>query len=159
MNITKPNRVTRIYTQQLNGTPDVVFPLFCPVRETEWIKGWDPPLVVTSSGKAEPDCVFTTREDPIDTIWYITCHDPGAGFIEMIRITPGVTACRLNIQLREIAGGSEAVISYTHTSVGPEGDVYVASFTEDYYRQFMQEWENRLNRYLLDGATLRTSAG
>lgn len=31
---------------------------------------------------------------------------------------------------------------------------FVASFTQDNYRQFMQHWETRLNRYLL-----RTAGG
>ena len=42
MNITKPKRVTRTYTQQLVAEPSAVFPLLCPVREADWIDGWDP---------------------------------------------------------------------------------------------------------------------
>jgi len=77
----------------------------------------------------------------------------------MLKITPTVTACRLTIQLRPIAGGSEAVITYSHTSLGPEGDTFVASFTEEFYRGFMQDWESRVNHYLLHGAALRVAGG
>jgi hypothetical protein len=66
MKIVKPNRVTRTYTQNLVGAPIAVFPLLCPVREADWIDGWSPPLVVTNSGVAEPDCVFTTTATSID---------------------------------------------------------------------------------------------
>ena len=47
MNIVKPNRVTRSYTQSLISEPDQVYPLLCPVREAEWVNGWHPRLVVT----------------------------------------------------------------------------------------------------------------
>ena len=103
MNIVKPVRATRTYTQQLVAEPGIVFPLLCPVREADWIEGWNPPLVVSLSGVAEEDCVFTTPAEPIDAVWYITRHEPAAGFVEMLKITPNVTACRLTIQLRPVA--------------------------------------------------------
>lgn len=154
MNIVKPTRATRTYTQRLRAAPQAVFPLLCPVREADWIKGWEPGLVVSESGVAERDCVFTTPARPADAIWYVTRHEPGAGFVEMLKITPGVTACRLTIQLRPAAGGCEADVTYSHTSLGPAGDAFVAGFTEDYYRGFMRDWESRLNHYLENGVAL-----
>jgi len=65
----------------------------------------------------------------------------------------------LTIQLRLVGGGSEATITYAHTSLGPEGDAFVASFTEEYYRQFMRDWEARINHYLSHGSALRTAGG
>jgi hypothetical protein len=159
MKIANPNRATRTYTQHLVSPPNAVFPLLCPVRETEWIQGWDPPLVISASGVAESDCVFTTHAEPIDAIWYITRHEPDAGFLEMLKITPEVTACRLTIRLRACPTGSEADITYSHTSLGPRGDELVASFTEDFYRKFMQEWESRINHYLTHGTALPEAGG
>jgi hypothetical protein len=69
----------------------------------------------------------------------------------MIKITPGVTACRLSIQLRAAPGGADADVTYSHTSLGPEGDAFVSAFTEEHYRQFMQDWESRLNHFLRHG--------
>lgn len=154
MNIVKPHRVEHAYTQRLVGTPHDVFPLLCPVREAEWIAGWDPLLVVSGSGLAEPDCVFVTSSLPSNAVWYITRHEPENGFVEMIKITPGVTACRVRIQLRATPEGSEADVSYCHTSLGPEGDAFVASFTHAYYVGFMRDWETRLNHYLRHGVAL-----
>ena len=62
--------------------------------------------------------------------------------------------CRLTIQLRAVPGGSEADVTYSHTSLGAEGGAFVASFTEDYYRKFMHDWEVRLNHYLRHGSAL-----
>lgn len=147
MKVIEPNRVSHTYTQKLCAEAEQVFPLLCPVREADWIEGWDPGVVITSSGMAERDCVFTTAAKPHDAIWYVTRHEPPV-FIEMLKFTPGVTACRLTIQLRPAAGGTEADVTYMHTSLGPKGDAFVASFTEDYYRQFMQDWQSRLDAYL-----------
>ncbi|HKO66437.1 MAG TPA: hypothetical protein VJU53_01420 [Burkholderiaceae bacterium] len=159
MKITTPVRATRTYTQHLLADPARVFPLLCPVREADWIDGWDPLLVISESGIAERDCVFVTAATPNDAIWYITRHEPADGFVEMLKITPGVTACKLSIQLCAAAGGAEATITYSHTSLGPSGDAFVDSFTEEFYVNFMRAWESRLNHYLKHGARLGVAHG
>lgn len=151
MKIVAPVRATRRHVQRLEAPAETVFPLLCPVRECDWAVGWEVPLVVSASGVAEPDCVFTTRAEPVDAVWCVTRHEPAAGFVEMLKITPEVTACRLTIQLRPATHGCDAEVTYTHTSLGPRGDAFVASFTEEYYREFMQAWEAELNHYLRHG--------
>lgn len=151
MKIIKPNRVTHTYVQTLVAPPAEVFPLLCPVREADWVPGWDPSLVLSASGVAEPDCVFITSAEPIDAVWYITQYEPEMGCLEMIKITPGVTACRLTIRLSPTTSGCTAAVTYTHTSLGPRGDEFITSFTKDYYRKFMQDWESRIHYYLQHG--------
>lgn len=155
MQVTRPNRASHTYTQHLVGAPTAVFPLLCPVRECDWIEGWDPLSVVAHSGLAEPDCVFVTASAPHDSIWYVTRHEPGNGFVEMLKITPSVTACRLTIQLRPAPTGSEAIVTYTYTSLGPQGDAFIATFDHAAYVRFMQDWESRINHYLEHGKMLR----
>lgn len=159
MNVRPPNRVIHSYTQHLVAPPEAVFPLLCPVREADWIEGWDPSLVLSVSGLAEPDCVFVTDARPYDAVWYVTRHEPERGFVEMIKITPEVTACKLTVRVRAAGGGSEADVTYSHTSLGPQGDVFVTTFTADYYVQFMREWEERLNHYLKHGKALHSERG
>jgi hypothetical protein len=154
MEIQPPRRASHTYTQRLLAPPERVFPLLCPVREADWIVGWDPLRVVSASGVAERECVFVTGAEPEDAIWYVTRHEHDEGFVEMLKITPRLTACRLSIQLREVAGGCEADITYMHTSLGPAGDAFVADFTAAYYAQFMRDWEARINHYLEHGQAL-----
>lgn len=158
MNIAKPHRVARTYVQHLDAKPAAVFPLLCPVREADWIEGWDPVSVLTNSGVAEPDCVFVTAGSSAQAVWYITRHEAENGFLEMIKTTPDETACRITIQLRPSDRGSDATVTYSHTSLGPKGDAFVESFTEEYYRAFMQTWETRLNHYLVHGNILSTGS-
>jgi hypothetical protein len=151
LHISKPNRATHTYRQSLHAPPAKVFPLLCPVRETEWAEGWLPDLVISSSGVAERDCVFITPEKSEKAIWYITRHEPERSFVEMLKILCGVTACRLTIQLSQNGDGCFADVTYSHTSIGPAGDEFIAKFTADYYQKFMQAWENELNHFLKTG--------
>jgi len=155
MNITKPVRATHTYRQRLSAPPGKVFPLLCPVRETEWADGWLPELVISSSGVAERDCVFITPDGAGKTFWYVTSHEPEKFFVEMLKILPDVTACRLSIQLAEEAAGCIADITYSHTSLGAAGDEFVAKFTADNYNKHMQAWEKALNHFLTTGRLLR----
>ena len=151
MQILKPNRVARTFTQSLVAGPERVFPLLCPVREADWLDGWDPIAVFSDSGVAEPDCVFLTEADPHPAVWFVTRHEPERFHVEMLKIVPGVTACKLTIRLAAKDAGSQATITYSHTSLGPRGDSYVAAFTEEYYLQFMKDWEFRMNHFLRTG--------
>src|SRR5437773_11974346 len=154
MIIPQPSRATHSYRQRLHAAPARVFPLLCPVRETEWANGWLPELVISLSGVAERDGIFFTPDKLGTAIWYITRHEPERWFVEMLKILPGVTACRLEIQLSENGDGCFADITYSHTSIGSAGDEFVAKFTADYYQRFMQAWEKALNHFLKTGSRL-----
>lgn len=154
MRVTKPNRATHIYRQRLCAPPARVFPLLCPVRETEWAEGWLPEVVISSSGVAERDCVFIAPEKRSKAIWYITRHEPENWFVEMLKIVPGVTACRLEIQLTPNGDECFANVTYSHTSIGRAGDEFVTRFTADSYQRFMEAWEKELNHFLKTGSRL-----
>jgi len=154
MNIVKPHRVTRSYTQHLNALPDQVFPLLCPVRESEWVNGWHPRLVATESGVAELDCVFVTAAGPQEAIWMITRHEPENQHLEIIKLIPGIVVGKIVIQLTAAPGGSTAEISYSFTALGPDGDRVVGEFTQEHFDEFMLTWETELNHFLGTGERL-----
>jgi hypothetical protein len=154
MRAVRPRRASHTYRQHLKASPDRVFQLLCPVRECDWVPGWAPELVVSESGFAENDCIFVTADADRSATWYVTRHEPESFFVEMIRIIPGFTASRVQIDLCAEDGGCAAHVSYRHTSLGPEGDAFVAGFTSPRYEQFMRQWESRLNHYLQTGQML-----
>lgn len=155
MNVHKPNRVARTYTQHLAGDASRVFSLLCPVREAEWIDGWEPLLVLSESGVAEPDCVFVTQDIPCDAVWYVTRHEPDRRLVEMLKIVPELTVCKLTIEVVPAAAGCAATITYCHTSLGPPGDALIDSFSQENYERFMRDWEGRMNHFLTHGEALR----
>lgn len=154
MRISKPNRVTRSYEQHLIARPERVFPLLCPVREADWIEGWDPVFVLSESGVAEPDCVFETVREGKRAVWLVTRHEP-PHYVEMVFVNADVTVCKLSIRLAEMPQGCSATVTYSHTSLSAAGDAFVASFTPELYTARMEDWQARLNYYLETGDCLR----
>jgi hypothetical protein len=156
MTIQPPVRVRRTYQQHLDAPPDRVFPLLCPVREADWVPGWEPSLVVSASGVAEEDSVFVMPGDETDdAIWVITRHDPAAYAIAFVKVTPGHTVGRIEITLS--ADGVErttATVAYQYTALSAAGEAFVHEFTDAAYATFMQQWERQLNHYLRTGRML-----
>ena len=155
MEIIPPVRVKRTYVQTLNAAPDRVFPLLCPVRETEWANGWNPHLVVSTSGYIEPDCVFVMPDQPQDAIWVVTQWNPREFFVEFIKVIPGFTVGKIEIKLRQgTTDQTFAEVSYSFTALSQKGAEFVDQFTVKRYETFMQEWESELNHFLQTQAKL-----
>ena len=154
--ISKPRRVKHSFTQSINGTPEQIFPLLCPVREADWIPGWTTDWVISDSGVAEQNCVFQTPSRPgaggAASIWVITRHDADAFEVEMFKVTPGFTVGKLQISLSaQDQTRTNVTIAYEFTSLGPLGDTYLEGFTAQWYEKFMQVWEKQMNHYLETG--------
>ncbi len=155
MKVSKPNSVVHSYTQTIHSPPEEVFPLMCPVREKEWVNGWNPRLVLTESGVAEPGCIFVTPGLPQDAVWIMTDVDPESLHLEILKVIPGVVVGMIDIQLRADGKRSTfADISYTYTSISDYGDEMLADLTEEHFRSFMETWENEINHFLTTGTLL-----
>ncbi len=154
MKVVPPKRVSHSYVQSLTAPPEAVFPLLCPVCEAEWIPGWDTLFVASNSGVAEEDCVFVTPAEPENVFWYFTRYEPDE-LVEIVRFAPGLAATRLSIRLSKAPHGTNARVSYTHTSLGgARGDAFVDGFTEAKFTAEMRLWEKRINHYLATGTCL-----
>ncbi len=149
MKVVEPFRVTRSYVQKIRAHPAKVFALLCPVREAEWVKGWDPLVVYTRSGLAETECVFLTGDDDPDAVWVITRYDREQYALEIIKVTPWATVAKINISLTKNAEeGTDAEVTYSYTALSDAGKEFVDSYTEEYFTAFMRHWEAALNDYL-----------
>jgi len=153
-------RIRRQYCQTINATPDVVFPLLCPVREAMWLDDWDYRMLYSKSGVAELGAVFSTPhlgED--DTIWIITKHDSTRHEVEFARVTPNSRASVLSIAVRSKDTASSFVdIVYTYTGITPDGNRFVDEYTEDVFNKAMGFWERSMNHFLQTGKQLKKSA-
>jgi hypothetical protein len=153
-----PDRVRHSWTQTLDAPPATVFPLLCPVRECEWVPGWDPVEVHSVSGVAEEGCIFVTRKDGSDSTWVVTRFDPPRA-IQFVKHTPGETMGVITIELSDGAEGrTRAEVAYAYTALGFQGARAVADFTRDHYRTFMMEWEAALNHFLATGRKIGTGS-
>ena len=73
--MTKSKRLTRKYKQTLYGKKEDIFELLCPVREKEWLRGWDYKMIYSESGFAEKGCIFETDNDFGSFQWVMTKYD------------------------------------------------------------------------------------
>lgn len=149
-------RITRRYRQQIYGAPDRVFELLCPVREADWLHGWEYRMIYSQSGFAEEGCVFTSRsEGEEETLWLISKRDEANRKIEFVRFTPGSRVAKLAICVEEgEMQGSLVDISYMFTALTEQGNDFIDEFTQEKFETAMKFWEDSMNHYLKTGKQL-----
>lgn len=156
----KSVRIAHEFTQTNPAPPEKVFPLICPVREADWLPGWQYNLIYSASGIAELGCVFTTPNSPVsvsrgqasDITWIVTEYDPAAFRIAFVWINPGQVITEIRIQLARAAeGATSAHIRYRYTGLSPEGNRELAGYDQKWFEAKMQNWETTINHYLRTG--------
>jgi hypothetical protein len=152
-------RVSHEQIQTNDAPPDKVFPLLCPVREADWVPGWQYRLIYSSSGVAEDGCVFTTpNEHGPETVWMVTHYDPSAFQIAYAWVQPGMIATQLRISLAPAAGGtSTACIRYLYTGLSPAGNAVLDGYTREWFQSKMRSWEAAINHFLRNGNLISKS--
>jgi hypothetical protein len=152
----KAKRVTRNFIQTINAEPSRVHALICPVKEAEWLDGWDYDLIFSHSGFAEEGCVFTSKgEGEKDTIWLMTKRDDQTCKTEFARVTPESRIAYLTVRIED--GGNQTSrmhITYTFTALTEKGNAFIENFTEENFVKDMKFWEATLNHYLETGKAL-----
>lgn len=144
------------YIQSNKGSLDDVFPLLCPVREKDWLDGWNYTIIHSKSGLIEKDCVFTTpHHGEHEAVWHVTQYDPTDYRIEFFRITPGENVVRINIDLEKVTDTETNVhIRYQHTALNEEANFYIENQLKDDFCESMKWWEKSINHYLETGEKL-----
>ena len=157
----KSYRIAHEYTQTNPAAPEKIFPLLCPVREGEWLPGWQYRLIYSESGIAELGCVFTTPNPPTsaarsqgvsETTWIVTEYDSSAFRIAFVWINPGSIITEIRIQLAAAEpGATRTHIRYRYTGLSPEGNRELAGYGQKWFEAKMQNWETTINHYLRTG--------
>lgn len=155
-------RAVTTHVQTIEAGPDAVFPLLCPVRESEWLDGWAGRPVHAESGLAEENGVYATDHagESEPTIWLVTKRDPAAREIELVYFVPGLQVARLTLRVAEAAEGRSSVhVRYVRTGISEEGNRQVAeSTTPTRFGESMRHWEASMNHYLATGRRLKAGA-
>ena len=150
-----PYRVERCHVQHWVVPPSEVLPLLTVGRENEWAADFEPQVLFAGEGPGGEGSVFVTEHTGERAVWTTTLYDPESRRVEYFRVHETTHAVQIHIQL-ELEGdhGTAARIRYTYTALNEEGRSYVDWFTEEIYRQQMDEWETALNHYLGTGERL-----
>lgn len=156
----RQNRTVKSHLMEVKGSPEQVFPLLCPVREYEWIDGWQCEVVYTQSGFAELDCIFKTNfpaDGPEDT--WVVCRYEAPQAIEFVRVN-ALRAMRFSIRLEDVKTVGEKPISrwrwqQTITGLNEEGVALAAAMTDEAYSAKIVDVERKLNHFLETGTMLK----
>jgi hypothetical protein len=142
------HRVLRAH-MRLPAAPARVFPLLCPVREAEWLPGWQAEVLHSVSGVAELGCVFRTRdEDGRERVWTITRHDPAAGVVQFAQFLAGLCVIRLDIQLEPDGPGTLAHWTYTVAALEPGHPEFFEYYSEAGFQARMARLGGLLEAFL-----------
>lgn len=142
-------RAAHSYEMRLRARPEEVFPLLCPVREHEWVDGWQARIVFSNSGFAELGCVFTTAlPGDAERVWTVSRYEPPRA-IGFVVVAPGSHVMTIEVRLR---GGDEddrtvAEWTYVFTSLSESGDAVVAGGGHAHQAR-MRGLEAMLGRFL-----------
>jgi hypothetical protein len=117
------------------------FRLFEPEGERAWAQGWDPRYLYPADGRPEVGMVFTTLHGGETTIWTMTRHDPAAGVVEYLRVTPGSRVASVLVQCAPAdAERTRVTVVYGFTALSPLGNDYVRAMDAARYRDFIDGW-------------------
>ena len=144
--------------RQINhSSPDKVFPLLCPVRESEWLDGWDYKMIYSNSGLIEEGCIFSTAHHGKEpTIWYVTKHDAKKYKVEFVRISPGEEVVKIMIDLLDNENGyTTSEITYEYTGLNETRNAWIQNKMEREFTESMIWWEKAINYYLETGKKLQ----
>jgi hypothetical protein len=156
----KPERISRQSTIVLNGPVEKIFPLFGPLREKEWAEGWDPEIIYTSSPDVlvEEHMIFRTRayHNPHEEFytWVITQYRPEEHEIEYT-VSTQHRIWFIRVVCVSSGTATQATVSYTFTSLTPEGSELNRAALERMFAHNLGDWEEAINVYLRTGKQLQ----
>ena len=119
--------------QTFSAPPATVFRQFCPTREVDWIDGWEADLIWTTTGYAEPDCIFSTPESNIigPGLWVFTRLDPDE-VLEAVRVINEDVVEQFRIDLRDNEDGTcTGLWTLKFTAVTEAGNAAVEAIPEE----------------------------
>ncbi len=149
-------RVERESVQRIEAAAEAVFPLLCPVREREYLEGWECRVDYSVSGLAEEGMIFSRRlaGEP-ETIWTVTEYDAGARRIGFVQVTPGLRVGRVRIEVRETgAARCEVALRYAFTGLSEAGNRFVEGWTAEKFGADMDWFARSMEHYLQTGEKL-----
>jgi hypothetical protein len=130
----------------LNASSDEAFPLFGPVRESEWAPDWSPSWINPPEPGQSPDgAVFTTSHHAGVATWVMTLYDTDKRTVEYVNFIPGHRVTQISITVLPVtAATSIARVSYRVTALSQEGEKFVAHFAKNFPGEG-PHWEKAVN--------------
>ena len=167
-----PVELTRRAAILLHADLDAVFPLFGPVRESDWADGWSPVMLSRDVEPMREGCVFQTEHEGGGATWVLAQYQrdprvpqegvpdggqsPETARVQYVVVSPESHVARIQIDLRSDPTATRAEIVYEFTGLTERGNLYVSRHTPEYFTAWIHEWKVAIEHYLKTGETLRS---
>ena len=148
------NRRVFVFMGEVKASPKRVLPLLCPIREQEWIEGWQADVVYSTSGVAEDNAIFATHLRSGET-WVTSRYEPAQGRVEYSIFGGNHAVMRLDL-MATIAPSGETQLSIRRTYTGLDwfGRRMVDKLEEKKIQVDNARLVRQLNHYLEEGTML-----
>jgi hypothetical protein len=100
----------------IQGEPEVIFPMLCPVLEEKWIPNWEYELVHSKSGENETGCIFRENisgthyfEELVTATWTTILHDSENKRVEFILFYDDKALARSSVEISRLHDGYSRV--------------------------------------------------
>ena len=140
-------RVVRTGHLSFDAPVDRVFPLFTPLGELHWAKGWNPKLLYPADGHPVEGLLFYT-EDHDGTWWWLTRYDPARHTVEYHVVAPAGLARNIKVECATSGSGTAVTVTDTYIGLNEHGNEFVRSLDEAAFAKKMKGWEDPIRRYL-----------
>lgn len=142
-------RITRESTIELNGSMPEVFPLFGPIRETQWAEGWNPEIIF-GQGEIEEHMIFKTPsyyENEDDYLWAVSQYLLDQNKIEYT-VSGKDRIWFITINCTESQGKTHALIRYEYTGWTEMAVIRNRDSLERIFSKNLVDWEEAISHYL-----------
>ena len=142
-----------VVEKRFTATPEVVFKQLCPTREADWIDGWTADLIWTTTGYAEPDCIFTTPDTNVagPGLWVFTRMEPDK-LVEFVRLIDRnvVEQARIDVVARE-DGTCTGIWTVKFTALNTAGNTMVDAIGEADQKSLLPKVLSGLEHFVTTG--------
>jgi hypothetical protein len=133
----------------IDASTGVVFELFSPLGERDWVPGWSPELLHPPGVSWQEGQIFRTREETGDAIWIVTRLNHDAQDVEYHRVESQRYVARVRVRCRPSRGGAtEVAISYAFVGLSPEGNREILAMAPEPYAEKMERWRRWITELL-----------
>ncbi len=127
---------------------DLVFPLFSPLGEREWVPGWNPTLVHPPGVSWAQGQIFQTTGEHGDVTWIVTALDRGAHRVEYHRVEAGRHVARVRVACTGVDDRrTEVVTTYLFIGLSADGNDDITAMTAEAYAGKMTRWADWIASY------------
>jgi hypothetical protein len=140
----RAERMVRTHHFELPVAPGEALQYFTPEGERAWAAGWEPRYLHPADGRTTAGMVFTTGHGGEETLWTMTRHEPEAGLVEYLRVTPGSRMGSVRVQCSEAAHGTCVTVTYALTALTPGGNDTLRALDACAYEAFIASWRSAI---------------